>query len=181
MFTTTYLDELMMAQLRDPSALCEALKLRPSKAQIEVMEEFKGLPPVIERVRDSEREMIRVACLLALWRVLCIPGSRGTLVCAERDEASHAMDFLTALTTRVDPALAAVTHQTRWNALSFGSDPGWELRLIPNLPHVAAEMAPSTLVAVVIGAASSDPAFHDTAETLEKGLLHPHKTLIRLW
>jgi len=180
-FTTRYLDRVMAAPLRSPLGMCDALKLRPTKAQLELLERFVALPSTIDVSYDAEKESIRAVAVALVWRVLSVQGSRGLIVTSDDRLGEYAMRFVSSIALEADTALASVTHQRRWNSLSFGSDPGWEVRLLPNNPSWAAEAAPRASFVAVLGFRGSDPAFVETVQALDDARDRSASILARVW
>jgi hypothetical protein len=167
--------------LRDPLSLCDQLELRPTPRQREVLGVLASNPSFYQVVGDDRNEMARAAAIYALWRILSSPSSRGILLASDFDAAGRVMSFLEQVTKKINPNLASVTGFPYWNVLRIGGQPSWELQLMENKAQIVAQRAPNSVLSVIFGDRSSDPAFREAVSALEEHSTHPKHTRIVVW
>jgi hypothetical protein len=138
-------------------------------------------PSFYQAVGDDRNEVARAAAVYALWRILSTPSSRGLFLASDAEVGRKVMEFLQAVTSRVNPQLASVTGFPYWNVLRIGGQPSWELQLLENKAPVVAQRATNSILSVVLGDRSSDPAFRDAVSALEQHSTHPKHTRIVVW
>ena len=174
-----------------PSELCDQLRIAYSERQDELMYRLSRASGVFdERLEDADwaGDPLRATMMVVLWRVLTHPGSRATILAPSAegstlcDEVGHlAMGFLTEVCMTRDVCLRAISTSKGWNRVEFSGEPGWEVRLTPNCPAMAAEAASRSLIGVVLDAGCAQPAFVEAQKALEAVARDPRGLLIRLW
>lgn len=180
MLTDAAIRERMDA-VKTPLSLCDHLELKPTPRQREVLGILTTLPSFYEVVGDDRNEMTRAALVFALWRILTSPSSSGVILAAGKGADGKAMDFLAAVTQKINPQLADVTGFPQWNVLRIHGQPSWELRVLPNEANLVRERARGALVSVILGGKSSDPAFVEACDALGKACTNPKNTRIFVW
>lgn len=138
---------------------------------------------------DILGNVFRASLMAVLWRLLRVPGMRVTLI-APPDKAGEviagelgalAMAYLVEVCQAQDHVLAACSRVRDWNRIEFGAEAGWEARMIPCVPSIAAEAARRSLVVVILDAGNTSPAFVESSKALEDGSLDSRTLLLRLW
>lgn len=131
---------------------------------------------------------LRAVLMTVLWRVLSIPGSRATLLAPPKpghvtatEIGDLAMAFLAEVCRAQDPVLTAISRLPHWNCLQFGSEAGWEIRMIPALAPIAAEAAQRSLTAVILDAGSDAEGFVEAQKELQAVAEVPRGLVLRLW
>lgn len=180
-----------MASYPGPSDLCRDLNLLPEPGQVELMERLadrQGLADERLRLDEDGGETLRAALMVVLWRVLRVPGTRGTilapsegdsLACGEVGRTAAA--FLAEVCKTRDEGLRQSTRVSTWNHLEFGSQVGWEIRIVPNVPAYAAEAARRSSVGLVLDAGNPQKALAEASRAFEAAFDVETGVLIRLW
>jgi hypothetical protein len=177
--------------LGGPTELCRELDLAPETAQCDLMERLRdaqGLRDELLRWPEDGGDVLRAVLMLVLWRALCTPGSRTTLLAPSDgkgltpgDLGQVAMAFLSEICKTRDEGLRQITTFRGFNTIKFGSEPGWELRLIPNLPSIAQEAGERSAVALILDAGSSQDGFAGAARALEDAVDRSRGLVLRCW
>lgn len=181
-----------------PADLCRTLQLDANPDQFALMERLATARGVVDeclrastkdlKVGNTRGDVLRAALMVVLWRVLTVRGSRATvlapsvegkLACGELGRL--AMAFLNEVCQVANPSLASVTRFPEWNRVEFAGEPGWEIRLVPNVPVIAAEAARRSLTGLVLDAGSTQPALVEAQRELEAIGRDSRGLLIRLW
>lgn len=190
--------EAAVMPLSSPVDLCRDLRLEPNAGQVVMMLRLSEASGVVdERLTASaddvaegnvRGDVLRAALMVVLWRVLRVPGGRatvlapsvpGTALCGELGRLS--MAFLAEVCRVQDRGLSESTRIPEWNRLEFGSEAGWTIRLVPNVPAVAAEAARRSHTALVIDAGSPQTELEGASAALEGAFDREKGLLIRLW
>lgn len=171
----------MSASLFSPLTLAARLRLRPTPAQEALLEQLEAQRSEYDFALEPSGETLKALALYALWRVLAYRGARVTVIAASKPQAEQFIEFLHHLTQHTDPALQAVSLWKRWNHVVFGVDMGQEIRLVPNVPVMAAGRGCSNHLVIALGASSSDPAFVETQKVLFAGETPSGETRISAW
>jgi hypothetical protein len=168
-----------------PSELCDLLKIGYSARQHDLMAHLaraRGAQDVRLEDPDWTGDPLRAAAMAVLWRVLGVPGTRASVIAPDGSELGRLfMDFLAEVSVTRDVCLRSVTNVRDWNRLEFDGGAGWEIRLVPNVPVMAAEAARRSLIGVVVDAGSAEPRFVEALRELEAVVREPKGLLIRLW
>lgn len=166
MLTTSLKKEKMMASLHSPADLCDRLGLRPTDAQLDLMQAFyEDVDPLQVTDVPAERTSNTIA-MIALWRLLRIKGSRCIVVSATRELEARFMGFMHEVTTRIDPALTSVCKWTNSKTMRLGSEAGYELRAVSNRPAFLEGIQEDAVTWIVLGARSSETHFNDTLQVV---------------
>jgi hypothetical protein len=168
--------------------------MNPAEAQIEVMETLARATGAVNReigkLEDGglDEFTVRAALMVVLWRVLRVPGSRAVIVApsegpglAVGELGRLAIAFLSEVCKTRDSVLSSITTLRTARTLEFGSEPGWEIRLVPNASALVAEYGRRSLTALVLDAGSVDPHLCEAQRELESVASEPRGLLIRLW
>lgn len=161
--------------------LCDKLHLTPNPVQLGIIRDFYGSTKLLETFDNEQRDGTRAVAICAIWRILSVPGSSALIVTPSQDDSVYFMRFLEAVTKRCNLELAEISGFPSWNLLRFGGQPGWEMRILSNVPELIVPRAPRALVSVALNVKNSDPTYVEARMALEAHSTHPANTLIRVW
>lgn len=177
-----------------PSDLCRMLRLDPDADQIDLMERMartRGHFDAFQRDPTSgeiDGSALRAACMVLLWRVLRVPGSRGIVLgppagdgMAAGELAHLAIAFILEVCKTRDAVLSSISAVSAWHCVRFGSEEGWEVRFVHNVPSIVAESARRSLTALVLDAGNAESSLVDAQRELEGLAREPRGLVIRLW
>jgi len=177
--------------LASPTDLCRELNLEPTLAQLALMERLassRGLADARLGWPDDKGDVLRAAAMVVLWRVLRDQGVRGTVLapaeawdrlrCGELGRLT--MSYL-GQTCHRHSALRDSLRWPEWNRLEAGSVAGWEVRLVPNKPFIAAEAARRSRIGLILDAGCGQSDFEASQKAFEDAFDLENGLLIRLW
>lgn len=180
-----------------PAALCGMLHLDPDFQQVETMERLARHHGVFDARlivdgADGDVEwdgtMLRAALMVVLWRTLQVPGSRATIIAPSANEnlgasdlGHTAMEFLAEVCKLQDHVLSSMTRLKSWHCIEFGTESGWEIRFVHNVPSIVAESAARSLTGLVLDAGDTSSNLGECARALESIAEQPRGLVLRLW
>jgi hypothetical protein len=171
--------------------MCDLLKIGYSETQADLMYKISRTRGFVDAGLDDPEwagDPLRAALMAVLWHILVVPGTRATILAPSKDDSlacgelgNNAMAFLAEVCVTRDVCLRSITAIRQWNRLEFAGEAGWEVRLIPNVPAMAAEAALLSRIGLILDAGCSQPAFVEAQKALEQVVKEPRGLLIRLW
>ena len=177
MLTEQYVQGLFTAVQESPFALLARLNMRPDPLQRVKLVELARATDAVDM--QEIPQFVRVAAIMALWRVLHSDQAQCLVLSPERERAWPFFDWLKDIVTSSDPVLANITHISARTRMQFGHDRSRCIKLAPN--HIAGlgGLHASSMTGIVLDAGNTDTQllqlFEATIGAAKNSLL------IRLW